>query len=233
MKTSDFDYELPEKFIAQDPCVPRDSCKLFVYDSKNDRIYHRRFSDLGEFISAGDVLVLNRSKVIPARLIFKIGAKECEIFLLQKSGDALYECMVKPGKLFTDGLSGKIGHSLSWQVIKINDDGTRKIKFSALKSGGNVELLLEKIGNVPLPPYIKRSKARFDQYQTIFSKEKGSVAAPTAGLHFTRNLINDLKSSGIDFAELVLHVGRVTFLPVVAENPAKHKMHSDKFKISF
>ncbi len=233
MKTSDFDYELPEKFIAQDPCVPRDSCKLFVYDSKNDRVRHQKFSDLKKFVLPGDVLVLNRSKVIPARLTFKIGDKDCEFFLLEKLSPSFYECMVRPGKFFHKSMSGMIGNSLAWEVCDITSDGTRRIKFSSRNKGSdNVDEILEKIGNVPLPPYIKHSRAKFGQYQTIYSKEKGSVAAPTAGLHFTRNLINDLKKHGADFAELILHVGRGTFLPVVVNNLKEHKMHSEKFEIS-
>lgn len=232
MKTSDFDYELPKDLIAQNPSVPRDHCKLFVYDSRTNSVFHCRFFDLKKFLSHGDTLVLNRSKVIPARLIFEIENKECEIFLLKKLAVGFYECMVRPGKFFPCNVTGKIGNSLSWSVKAVNADGTRCIKFSSIRSDKNVDVLLEKFGNVPLPPYIKNSSAKFSQYQTVYSREKGSVAAPTAGLHFTNGLIGNLKKGGVNFAEVILHVGRGTFLPVVAENLSEHVMHKERFQIS-
>lgn len=232
MKTSDFDYELPKDLIAHNPSVPRDHCKLFVYDSSTNEIFHCRFFELKKFLLPGDTLVLNRSKVIPARLIFRISSKECEIFLLKKLADDSYECMVRPGKFFPRCATGKIGNSLLWNVEAVNADGTRCIKFSSTSSDRNIDELLEKLGNVPLPPYIKNSDARFSQYQTVYSREKGSVAAPTAGLHFTNSLIGNLKKGGVNFAEVILHVGRGTFLPVVAENLSEHVMHKEWFQIS-
>ncbi|MBI2634823.1 tRNA preQ1(34) S-adenosylmethionine ribosyltransferase-isomerase QueA [Candidatus Peregrinibacteria bacterium] len=226
MKTSDFDYALPRKFIAQNPAVPRDSSRLLVYDSgKNGQVSHKQFFQIKEFLNPGDVLVVNRSKVIPARILFK----KKEIFLLKKIADNCYQCLVKPGGKFGIGMQYEISGNLRCAVVDIENDGSRVIKF---ESDGNVDDILEDIGITPLPPYITKSLADSGQYQTVYAREKGSVAAPTAGLHFTENLLKDLISIGVQIEEIVLHVGRGTFLPVSSENLQEHHMHEEEFEIS-
>ncbi|MEK7085626.1 MAG: tRNA preQ1(34) S-adenosylmethionine ribosyltransferase-isomerase QueA [Patescibacteria group bacterium] len=243
MRTSDFDYHLPKSFIAQNPVSPRDSSKLLVYDSSSDRIYHRKFSDIGEFLKAGDVLVLNRSKVIPARIIFEINGFNKEIFLLKKLSKDSYEVLVRPGRSFKQGAKFFIDKQLSAEVKSVFDDGRRILKFS-LKNhghacghargglGGMLDKKLFSLGRMPLPPYITDSSADFDRYQTVYAKEEGSKAAPTAGLHFTKRLLKSLKKEGIGIEEVILHVGLGTFAPVVTENVENHTMHFEEFELS-
>lgn len=220
MKTTDFDFELPDTFIAQNPAVPRDHSKLMIFDTSSGKIFHKHFYDLGEFLIDGDVLVLNRSKVIPARILFEHQGKEREIFVLKKLEGNLWHVLVRPGKIFKLGMKFQIEKECDLTVVEIKDDGSRVVE---------TDFDLITLGQVPLPPYIKSSEADSSQYQTIYAKEKGSVAAPTAGLHFTPELLDGLHKKGVDVEELVLHVGRGTFLPVGSEFLADHIMHSEEF----
>lgn len=221
LKTSDFDFDLPESFIAQDPVSPRDHCKLMVV--KGD-VEHRRFFDLIDYLKKGDVLVVNSSKVIPARIKFLIDGKEREVFVLSDDGGGRYNCLVKPGRAFKEGVEFKIG-DFDGLVEEVLDDGSRMIKFS---EGFDIN----NFGEVPLPPYIKNSSSGFDVYQTVYANEAGSVAAPTAGLHFTDELLGKLENKGIKVVKVCLHVGRGTFLPVTSEFISDHKMHSEFYSIS-
>jgi len=242
-RTSDFDYVLPKKFIAQNPVNPRDTSKLLVYDTANDKIYHKHFYDLPEFLRSGDTLVVNRSKVIPARILFggNFGKPQKEIFLLKEESEDIFNVLVRPGRLFLEGKIFNIAPDLQGEVLEILEDGTRNIKFWNPMSGDGfstevsdktVHELLEKYGRAPLPPYVKESTADFERYQTVYAKEKGSVAAPTAGLHFTPQLISKIRGMGIDMQEVLLHVGRGTFLPVSADKLTEHKMHSEFYVFS-
>lgn len=231
MKTSDFEYSLPREFIAQDPVFPRDHCKLMVYDSGSDRILHRRFFEVGEFFNAGDVIVLNRSKVVPARIILDMDGAAKEIFLLKKLTKCRYQVLVKPGRSFKDGAELKINHDLVCKVCEVLNDGSRILDFK-YTGVGDLDKKLYGLGRVPLPPYINASKSEFSDYQTVYAKEEGSKAAPTAGLHFTRQLLGQLSDSGVLIEEVLLHVGLGTFAPVVAENIHDHVMHFEEFEIS-
>lgn len=223
MNTSDFNFDLPKSFIAQSPAVPRDSSKLLVFDTKSGNVYHKHFSDIADYLDPGDTLVVNKSKVIPSRIIFN--AKE--VFLLKALEDDLFLCLVRPGKHFKLGKTADVNSKLSFEVVDILEDGTRKIRFFS----DNLEQELELAGQTPLPPYIQSNPKFFDDYQTVYADDshKGSVAAPTAGLHFTDELIKNLKDSDINFEEIVLHVGRGTFLPVSSEKLSEHKMHSEDY----
>lgn len=222
MLTKLFDFELPDSFVAQNPALPRDHCKLLVYDTSRDEILHKHFFEIADFLSEDDLLVLNKSKVIPARIRFLKGGKQCEIFILKKLKNHLYEVMVRPGKLFTIGNKIHVGDDVFVEVLGIDDSGLRIVK-------ANVDL--EKIGELPLPPYIKNSSASFSDYQTVFASEKGSVAAPTAGLHFTKPLIERLKNFGVTFEKVLLHVGLGTFNPIKSEKTEDHFMHSEHYEL--
>lgn len=224
MKLSDFDYSLPKSFIAQDPADPRDSAKLLVFDTKTGMIEHRVFKDVLEYLNDNDVLVVNRSKVIKARIKFEADPK-MEIFLLKKISHNIYECLVKPGRKFKKGASLKIRNGFECEVTDVKEDGTRIIKFLTDKDA-------ETYGEAPFPPYISGSKSSLDDYQTIYAEEKGSVASPTAGLHFTESLLEKIKQKGIDVEKVLLHVGLGTFLPVKVENIKDHEMHNEFFSFS-
>lgn len=228
MRTSDFDYQLPKGFIAQNPAEPRDHSKLMVYDTASDEVLHKQFFDLVEFLRAGDVLVLNRSKVIPARILFVLNGSEKEIFLLKKLSETDYEVLVRPGKFFKVGKKFRINENLEAEILEILSDGNRIVRFFA----DNLDVALKKAGSTPLPPYIDQSRATFDQYQTVYAKEEGSKAAPTAGLHFTEDLLKKLKEKGVEVEEVLLHVGLGTFLPVSTDNIEEHVMHSEEFVLS-
>ncbi|MFH1284176.1 MAG: tRNA preQ1(34) S-adenosylmethionine ribosyltransferase-isomerase QueA [Candidatus Peregrinibacteria bacterium] len=226
MKTFEFDYNLPRGFIAQYPAEPRDSSKLMIFDTKKNSVSHVVFRDLADILGSDDVLVVNRSKVIPARILFDAdvdaGVKKCEVFILKNLGGYRYKAMVKPGKFFTTGRRFRVNDELFGMVEEIFDDGTRNISFNRSP---------EKFGKTPLPPYIKNTDVKSSSYQTVYAKEKGSVAAPTAGLHFTPGLIGELKNKGVKFEEVILHVGRGTFLPVKSEDISDHVMHEECYEI--
>lgn len=225
MDLNDFDFQLDKSFIAQEPVVPRDSSKLLVFDTQTGEVIHSKFSELGKFLRGDDVMVVNSSKVVRARILFD----GKEIFLLKKLGDDRYEVLVKPGRFFKLGKEFAIDDQLSAKVEGINEDGTRVLRFSF---EGDLGLYLEKIGEVPLPPYIDNKGVEEEKYQTVYACDAGSVAAPTAGLHFTPQLIAELKDRGIDFKEVVLHVGRGTFLPISADKIENHVMHEEFFQLS-
>ncbi len=218
MKTSLFSYDLPDSFIANEPVEPRDHSKLLVFDTSKNKIYH----EIAEFLSEKDLLVLNRSRVIPARVKFFDDGKEREIFILRNLGNFVYEVLVRPGRFFRPGKIVEFGGGRRVEVLSMNVDGSRQVL-------SNFEL--ECMGSAPLPPYVKNQKIDFERYQTVYSKDEGSVAAPTAGLHFTRDLISNLKTKGIDFAQVVLHVGLGTFLPVKVDNVEDHFMHKEFYSL--
>ena len=233
MKLSDFDYYLPKNLIAQEPVKPRDHSRLLVLDKSSGKIEHKNFYDIVDYLQAGDVLVLNNSKVFPARLIGKKKGTEgkIEVFLLQKICDSLWQCLLG-GKGRKEGLKVEFSQGLKCKVIKNNKDGTWQVKFN--KSGNKLMKIVDKIGLTPLPPYIKRSsfaKAMEDKqcYQTVYadSKKVGSVAAPTAGFHFMPRLIKKLKNKGVQFEYITLHIGFGTFASVKVNNITKHKMHAE------
>ncbi len=230
MKTSDFDYYLPESLIAQNPAFPRDACRLLVYDSKNDSVEHCHFYDLPKFLSKSDVLVLNKSRVVPARILFRVNGSLREIFLLKQISLNTYEVLLKPARNFKVGVIVRVSEELECSVTEVLDDGRRILSFNLL-SGVDLNSVLFKLGSMPLPPYIKHSKAVFEDYQTVFAEKDGSKAAPTAGLHFTRELLSNLKTMGVDIEEVVLHIGLGTFAPVVAENLVDHKMHFEEYEM--
>lgn len=230
MKTSDFDYYLPESLIAQNPAVPRDACRLLVYDSKNDSVEHCHFYDLPRFLNKNDVLVLNKSKVIPARILFKVNGSLREIFLLKQISLNTYEVLLKPARTFKLGVPVRVSEDLECSVLEVLADGRRIVSFNLLSSL-DLNSVLFKLGSMPLPPYIKHSKAVFEDYQTVFAAKEGSKAAPTAGLHFTSELLSKLKAMGVDVEEVVLHIGLGTFAPVVAEELTDHKMHFEEYEM--
>lgn len=228
MKTSDFDYVLPDSSIAQNPASPRDACKLLVYRTEDDVIEHCHFYDLPKFLTQTDVLVLNKSKVVPARILFQVNGSLREIFLLKQISLNSYEVLLKPARTFKVGVPVKVSEDLECSVLEVLPDGRRIVLFKLL-SGDNLNAVLFRLGSMPLPPYIKNSKAVFEDYQTVFAAEEGSKAAPTAGLHFTRELMNKLIDIGVDIEEVILHIGLGTFAPVVAENLDEHKMHFEDY----
>jgi S-adenosylmethionine:tRNA ribosyltransferase-isomerase len=231
MKTSDFYYDLPQELIAQTPIEPRDHSRLLVMDKKTGETTDRHFYDILDYLHEGDLLVINNSRVLPARLY---GIKEgtgshMELLLLEQKENMVWETLVKPGKkarlgakfIFGDGL-------LTGEIIEVKPDGNRLIRFESPK---NFFEALEEIGQMPLPPYITEKLEDRERYQTVYSKELGSSAAPTAGLHFTKDLMEKIRSKGVHIAEVTLHVGLGTFRPVKAEEITDHKMHSEHYHI--
>ena len=231
MKTSDFYYDLPQEQIAQTPIEPRDHSRLMVLHRENDEIEHRRFDDILDYLNEGDCLIVNDSRVIPARIYGvkeDTGAKIEFLLLKQLSGDR-WETLVKPGKkakigakfIFGDGL-------LKAEVVDIVDDGNRIVE---LQSEENIYTTLDKIGQMPLPPYITAKLEDQERYQTVYSHELGSAAAPTAGLHFTNELLDRIRAKGVNIGYVTLHVGLGTFRPVKVDDVTKHKMHSEHYEI--
>ncbi len=232
MKLSDYFYDLPEELIAQDPLEKRDESRLMVLDRVSGNIQHKSFKDIVEFLKPNDCLVINNTRVIPARLL---GRKEktegkIEIFLLKNLGNDLWETLAKPGKKAIPGARFLFGdkNQLVAEVVSVKDDGNRIVKFLY---EGVFQAVLDEVGTVPLPPYIHNKLKDSERYQTVYSKVKGSSAAPTAGLHFTKELISQIENKGISIAQLTLHVGLGTFRPVKEENILDHKMHSEWYKI--
>ena len=230
LKTSDFYYDLPEELIAQTPVEPRDSSRLLVYNRQTDEVCHRHFRDIGDYLKAGDLLVINTTKVYPARIYSytKNGGK-VEILLLKRLNLTDWECLVKPGKKCKEGVVLTVNEELSLEILSRTDDGGRIIRF---KFDGVFEDILSRVGEMPLPPYIHEKLKDPSRYNTVYSKIDGSAAAPTAGLHFTPELIESLKNKGVEFAEVLLHVGLGTFRPVKAEEITDHKMHSEYYELS-
>lgn len=230
MNRTDFFYDLPEELIAQTPLPDRSSSRMLTYDCKTGEKFDRHFYDIGDFLKAGDVVVVNNTKVIPARLIGrkKTGAV-CEVLLLKRINLTDWEVIVKPGKRLQEGAEIIFSDKLSCTVIERLQDGGRIVRFNF---DGVWEELLDELGEVPLPPYIKEKLDNPDRYQTVYGKIEGSAAAPTAGLHFTPEIINSLKEKGVIFAEVLLHVGLSTFRPVKADSITDHKMHFEHYEIS-
>ena len=233
MLKKDFWYDLPKERIAQEPVSPRDAARLMVLDRRNDTIRHAVFHDLPQYLDAGDLLVVNNSKVLPARLV---GVKQptgavCELLLLRQVRGDQWECLAKPGKRMQPGAKVTFGDgTLSAVVDETEEDGNKYVTFSY-----DTETLYEKLdefGKMPLPPYITKQLEDQSQYQTVYAKELGSAAAPTAGLHFTPQLMDTLRGQGVEIAEITLHVGLGTFRPVKEDEITDHKMHSEWYCIS-
>ena len=231
MKTQDFYYDLPEELIAQTPLEQRDSSRLLVLDRNNGDLEHRHFFDIVDFLRPGDCLVLNNSRVLPARLIgHRPTGGAVEVLLLRDLGEKKWECLCKPGRKMQVGSQVIFGNGeLTATVTEIREDGNRVVEFHY--EGIFLEVL-ERLGKMPLPPYIKAELADQERYQTVYSKEVGSAAAPTAGLHFTQELLEKVREKGIKTAFVTLHVGLGTFRPVKAEEITEHHMHSELCMIS-
>ncbi len=223
LKTSDFDYNLPPEFIAQTPVEPRDSSRLLVLNRKNNQIQHAVFRDLGDYLQVGDVLVVNETRVIPARIFaHKIpGGGRVELLLLRRVDAFRWEALVG-GKGLKAGKAIQIDEGPQAEIVTVFDGPRRLIRFSE-----PIEPYLERKGNVPLPPYIHAPLADPERYQTVYAQRPGSAAAPTAGLHFTPELIESLKEQGIGFVDITLHVGLDTFAPVNEDEPEEHKIHTE------
>ena len=229
-KKSDFYYDLPEERIAQTPATPRDSSKLLVYDSKSGAITDRVFRDIPEYLRAGDVLVVNNTRVIPARMYaLTPHGGVVEVLLLKRYDLNTWEVLMKPGKKGKIGVTMKVNDELSFMVKDVTDSGERVVEFAF---DGVFEDILSKVGTMPLPPYIKEKLQDQSRYNTVYSKTDGSAAAPTAGLHFTPELLQKLKDKGVEIAEVLLHVGLGTFRPVSEEIITDHKMHSEYYEVS-
>lgn len=227
--TDDFDYYLPEELIAQTPKEPRDSSSLLVYDRKSDAVEHKIFHELGTKLKAGDLLVINNTKVYPARMFAHTeNGGKVEVLLLKRLNLTDFEVLVKPGKKATIGRVLKISDELSLKVLDRTPTGERVVKFLF---DGVFEDILSRVGEMPLPPYIKEKLKDQSRYQTVYCKNEGSAAAPTAGLHFTKQLIEDLKNQGVQFAEVELNVGLGTFRPVKVSNLKEHEMHAEHYAI--
>ncbi len=228
-KKSDFYYDLPEELIAQSPAEPRDSSRLLVYDRASDRVEHKIFKDITGYLKKGDVLVVNNTKVLPARLYAHTeNGGAVEVLLLKRLEKDIWEVLVKPGKKCSVGKRLIISDNLSLTVEGITDSGERIVRFYY---DGVFEEILDKAGSMPLPPYIKSKLKDKNRYQTVYAKRDGSAAAPTAGLHFTPALLQGLKDKGVEIAEVLLHVGLGTFRPVKEDIITDHKMHSEYFEV--
>lgn len=230
MKTEDFNYLLPEEMIAQFPLKDRDYSKLLVLDKKSGNIEHKHFYDICEYFNAGDVLVLNDTRVLPARIFGNRSKKEekIEVLLLSKQSDDIWECLVRPGKKMKIGTIIEFSNILKGEVLDITESGERIIKFTY---DGIFENILDEVGIIPLPPYIHEKLEDKERYQTIYSKYKGSVAAPTAGLHFTEELLKKIREKGVKTVYLTLHVGLGTFRPVKEDNIEDHVMHTEIYNV--
>lgn len=232
MKTKDFYYDLPPELIAQDPLQDRSDSRLMVMDRISGQITHHKFRNITSFLKQGDCLVINDTRVIPARLY---GIKEdtgarIEILLLKRQANDVWETLAKPGKKVRPGTWISFGDgNLRAQVLEVGDEGNRLIKF---EYQGIFEEILDQLGEMPLPPYITHKLADKTRYQTVYAKHEGSAAAPTAGLHFTQSLLDEIKALGVNIAKVTLHVGLGTFRPVKVDDVLKHHMHSEYYQIA-
>ena len=227
MKTSDFYYDLPEELIAQTPIAQRDTSRLMTVSRQDGRVEHHHFYELPDFLKAGDCLILNNSRVLPARLLGQRlpGGGACEVLLLIDRGDKTWECLVRPGRKMRTGAKLSFGDgTLTAEVIGEVEGGNRLVRFDY---DGIFLEVLERLGKMPLPPYIKEELQDRERYQTVYSKVVGSAAAPTAGLHFTPELLKKIEESGIGIGYVTLHVGLGTFRPVKEEEITDHEMHSE------
>jgi S-adenosylmethionine:tRNA ribosyltransferase-isomerase len=232
MKTKDFYFDLPEELIAQDPLEDRSSSRLLVLNKETGDITHRHFTDILDYLQEGDCLVINDTKVIPARLIGEkvdTGAN-IEVLLLKRKENDIWETLVKPGKKMKPGAVVSFGNGLlKGTVLDVVEEGNRLIQF---KYDGIFEEVLDQLGQMPLPPYITHQLKDKNRYQTVYAKHSGSAAAPTAGLHFTKELLQEIGNRGIKIAHVTLHVGLGTFRPVKVENVLEHHMHSEFYQIT-
>ncbi|WP_022765933.1 tRNA preQ1(34) S-adenosylmethionine ribosyltransferase-isomerase QueA [Butyrivibrio sp. XPD2006] len=232
LSTADYYFDLPQELIAQDPLLRRDECRLLTVDKKTGEVEHHVFSEIINYLEPGDCLVLNNTKVIPARLL---GVKEetgaaVEILLLKRRGADLWECLVKPGKKLRPGARVSFGDGiLTAEITEVVEDGNRLVKFFY---DGIWEEVLDKLGEMPLPPYITHKLQDKNMYQTVYAKYDGSAAAPTAGLHFTNELLQKIQDKGVDLAFVTLHVGLGTFRPVKVTNVKEHIMHSEWYQVT-
>lgn len=229
MKKSDFYYDLPESLIAQHPAEPRNASRMMYVDKKTGAVQHEHFYDLGKFLKAGDLLVMNDSRVLPARLYGeKLETKSfVEFLLLHQVAEKQWEIICRPGKKCKVGAKFQFGNGrLLAEVLEVKPDGNRIVQFQC---EGNFYTALEEVGQMPLPPYITEKLEDKERYQTVYSRELGSAAAPTAGLHFTKEQLSDLEKQGINLTYVTLHVGLGTFRPVKEEDILKHHMHSEHF----
>ena len=232
IKTSDFYYDLPPELIAQTPLQQRDSSRLLTLHKETGETEHHHFYELPKYLRPGDCLVLNNSRVLPARLIGKRepGGGACEVMLLIDRGDKVWECLVRPGKKLRPGTRLSFGDGkLTAEVTEVLEGGNRLVRF---EYEGIFLEILEQLGKMPLPPYIKAELQDSERYQTVYSKEVGSAAAPTAGLHFTKELLEEIQSMGVKVCYVTLHVGLGTFRPVKVEDVNNHEMHSEYCMIS-
>lgn len=227
MKTSDFYYDLPPELIAQTPLERRDASRLMCLDKETGAVSHHHFYELPDFLNAGDCLILNNSRVLPARLLGRRlpGGGACEVLLLQDKGDKVWECLVRPGKHLREGARLSFGEGeLTAEIAEVLPDGNRLVRFDY--EGIFLEVL-ERLGKMPLPPYIKEELQDQERYQTVYSKVNGSAAAPTAGLHFTPELLEKVAAKGVGIGYVTLHVGLGTFRPVKEDEVEQHDMHSE------
>ena len=226
MKTHDFYYDLPEELIAQTPLEKRDTSRLMVLDRMSGQVTHKHFYDILDYLKPGDCLVMNDSRVLPARLLgHRPTGGAVELLLLRDLGDKCWECLAKPGRKLTEGQQVVFGNGeLTATVVRVQEDGNRVVAFHY--EGIFLEVL-ERLGKMPLPPYIKAELNDQERYQTVYSRQVGSAAAPTAGLHFTKELLEKIREKGVKTAFVTLHVGLGTFRPVKAEEISQHHMHSE------
>ncbi|MCI8280607.1 MAG: tRNA preQ1(34) S-adenosylmethionine ribosyltransferase-isomerase QueA [Lachnospiraceae bacterium] len=232
MNVKDFYYDLPQELIAQDPLKDRAGSRLLILEKQTGQIQHRHFQEITEYLRPGDCLVLNNTKVIPARLIGEkegTGAK-IELLLLKRKENDIWETLVKPGKKAKPGTALSFGGGLlKGEIVEVVEDGNRLVQF---RYDGIFEELLDQLGQMPLPPYITHSLEDKNRYQTVYAKYDGSAAAPTAGLHFTPELLKEIQDMGVTIAEVTLHVGLGTFRPVKVEDVQDHHMHSEYYQIT-
>ena len=231
MKLSDFMYDLPEERIAQTPVEPRDHSRLMVLNRREHSIAHRHFYNVIDYLNPGDVLVVNETRVIPARLIGeRPSGGACEILLLKQLAPKKWEAIVRPGKKLRTGAQVIFGGGrLVATIAQVKDDGGRVVDFEC---EGTMEAALDELGEMPLPPYIHEKLENRERYQTVYARQEGSAAAPTAGLHFTPELMARIREKGVDIVPVLLHVGLGTFRPVKVENVEEHEMHSEYFEVS-
>ena len=231
MKTNEFDFDLPQELIAQTPLLNRDESRLLVLDKETGKVEHKKFRNIFDYLSAGDVLVINDTKVIPARLM---GVKEdtlavIELLLLKDMGNDIWECLSRPQKRLHLGTIVRFSDELSAEVIELLSDGVTRVKL--IYSGILLEIL-DRLGEMPLPPYIHEKLSEKDRHNTVYAKNIGSAAAPTAGLHFTRELLDELRDKGVIITNVTLHVGLGTFRPVEVDDINNHHMHSEYYEMS-
>lgn len=229
MKTSDFYYNLPDELIAQTPIEPRNASRLMILNKTTGQIEHKIFKNLTDYLNKGDCLILNNTRVIPARIfgVKKETGAVVEFLLLKQIENLVWECLCKPGKKAREGAAFTFGDGqLEGEVIEVKDDGNRLIQF---KCENNIYSVLDEIGQMPLPPYIKAKLEDKERYQTVYSENLGSAAAPTAGLHFTPEMLEEIKAMGVNIGYVTLHVGLGTFRPVKVDDVTKHIMHKEHY----